>query len=526
MKEDELKKAIQSAYKEILLEGTRYPWYVILLSLYPSLALLAHNIFEVSPSKVYRPLIISIAFTLVVSVIAYVFFKNWDKAGIATSLFVVLFFSYGHFYNYIQSWEIAGFLIGRHRFLLSLWAFLFIFGIIRLSRSASINEKAISFVRQISLILLFFPVFELGTYVFSQWQARQYVNPQSVFPTDYVPKKRPDVYFIVLDMYGRSDVLEDVFHYDDEPFLNRLDDMGFFIAQCSRSNYPTTETSLTATLNMNYLPSLDNSFSEADVNLPLLHRFLENNTVFRTFKELGYQTIAFETGYEWSELRSADTFYVHHSGATNSFEELLIRNSLFLVLDDFGYLDLLNLTSDEKKYSSVMYSLESLRKIPEMEEPTFVVAHIMLPHPPFVFGADGTFDVVPPHYKEGENYYTLDDFTLGVQNQTAFIENVIPGLVLDLLEKSAEPPIIIIQGDHGFRMVPDKEQYLANLSAYYFPEPKPDLNQFITPVNNFRMIFHTYFGADLNNLSDKSFFWEGSSGNFVEIKDNDCVPSN
>ncbi|NLW85787.1 MAG: hypothetical protein GXY38_02835, partial [Planctomycetes bacterium] len=47
----------------------------------------------------------------------------------------------------------------------------------------------------------------------------------------------PDIYFIVLDGYGRSDVLKERFGFDNSAFLAELADRGFGVYQNARSNY-------------------------------------------------------------------------------------------------------------------------------------------------------------------------------------------------------------------------------------------------------------------------------------------------
>ncbi len=67
---------------------------------------------------------------------------------------------------------------------------------------------------------------------------------------------------------------------------------------------------------------------------------------------------------------------------------------------------------------------------------------------------------------------------------------------------SDTPPIIIIQGDHGFWSGVN----LPILNAYHLPgEAAELLYPTISPINTFRLIFDNYFGADMGRKADISF---------------------
>ena len=49
---------------------------------------------------------------------------------------------------------------------------------------------------------------------------------------------------MILDGYTRDDVLDEVYGFDNEPFLAGLEDRGFYVARDSYANYPATYLSL------------------------------------------------------------------------------------------------------------------------------------------------------------------------------------------------------------------------------------------------------------------------------------------
>ena len=71
-------------------------------------------------------------------------------------------------------------------------------------------------------------------------------NAQTLNP----PEQLPDVYYIILDGYGRDDSLLEIYNYDNSSFLDNLSDLGFYTANCSRSNYAKTRLSLTSSLSV------------------------------------------------------------------------------------------------------------------------------------------------------------------------------------------------------------------------------------------------------------------------------------
>jgi hypothetical protein len=144
-----------------------------------------------------------------------------------------------------------------------------------------------------------------------------------------------------------------------------------------------------------------------------------------------------------------------------------------------------------------------------MTEPTFTFAHLLVPHPPYMFESDGS--VLP--YR-GELSAPFADPTAYVE-QLKFVNHEVERVIRAIIAASDKPPVIVLQGDHGpafalSEMADANTVYWerhAILNAMLVPERvQADLYPSLSPVNTFRVIFRELFGADLPTLPDRSFY--------------------
>jgi hypothetical protein len=187
------------------------------------------------------------------------------------------------------------------------------------------------------------------------------------------------------------------------------------------------------------------------------------------------------------------------SGGLNKFEAMLISTSGGRFVFDIASL-LPKYIQQKLDYPNqihrerVLFVLDSLEKLPSIPGPKFVFAHIVSPHPPYVFGPDG--QVVEQEGKDIDGY----------RDQIIYLNSRLIPILKNIIANSEVPPIIIIQGDHG-AVYTVKEERMAILNAYYLPEGGSNrLYEHITPVNTFRVIFSHYFNADLELLDDISYY--------------------
>ena len=484
----------------------RVPLYVLWLALLPAVALLASNLGQVRPTIGYRALALSTLLALILLVLFRLILGDWSRAGLLTSLGLLLFFSYGHVYNALRSMELSGTALGRHRFLLPVWLLLSVLGAWLIwKRGAHTPSLTAALTLGLGVALLI-PLAQILTFQAGLKPAAASDHRPLEFQS---PESLPDIYYIVLDAYTSGPVLLDTYEVDNEPFLEELRQIGFYVADCSQSNYAQTELSMVSTLNMAYLDEL---IDETNPDRSQLWPLLRHSSVRLLLEDLGYRTVAFETGYYWSEWEDADQYLAPDRGlleGMNAFEATLLRSTAAWALIDalpklpaFLVRDLDR--SPDAHRDRLTYVFEELERLPSQPGPKFVFAHIVSPHRPFVFDSEG--NPTNDDYDWSRSEIGLDQYKAGYREQLQYVNGRIEHILEQIIAGSTVPPIIVIQGDHGPEEGSSSDR-MSILNAIYMRGGGVDeIYPTITPVNTFRMLFGEGFGADLPLIKDASLF--------------------
>ena len=314
-----------------------------------------------------------------------------------------------------------------------------------------------------------------------------------------VDETPPDIYYIILDGYGRSDVLKNEYGYDNSEFLDTLRGLGFYVADCSQSNYAQTQISLSSSLNFNYLDKLGTFIPGSDDRGRLL-ALVKQSVVRRSLEAAGYKTVAFATGFNWTQWDNANYYLAPQSkfGQLNEFEGLLMETTFARLIRDYSLLGKQDSGSNLYR-ERTLFALDKLDKLSYIKEPKFVFVHLVIPHPPYVFGPTGG-----PVAASEEGTTKSNNEADHYRDQAIYISSRMQEIVPKIIANSARPPIIIIQGDHGPTVASSPQSRMKNLSVYYLPGVDAKLYPTITPVNSFRVVFNSYFGQNLPLLEDVS----------------------
>jgi len=474
------------------------PWYPIVFGVYPALALLAANIGQVKAEAGWRPLLACIGFAGILFVLLKLLLRDWNRAAFLSMLWMALFFSYGHVHNLLTE-KLEDF--DFTRWLLLAWLLLAILSAVWAIWKSPSSPAALN-------------VITLGLAITSLWQVSSGVQKggaQSLgvekAPIQELarPQNPPDVYYFILDSYGREDLLKQAYGYDNSAFIDGLRARGFYVAECSQSNYTRTEISVGSSLNMSYLQGLDEAFASDSTKRRKLWDALKHSAARHNFESMGYKTVAFATGYAWSEMDDADVFYTPppFSAGMTEFETLFMQTTLARQAQDLGWLDADEIMGQNFRDRTLLV-FDKMDDLARMPEATFAYVHVISPHPPFVFGPNGEHTRPADFWNENKQY-PAGLYAQGYQNQLTFVNRKILEVMDTLIAESDTPPVIILQGDHGPWLQP-RDKHMWILNAYYLPGHADKLYPAISPVNTFRLVFDEYFGGSYDMLEDVSYF--------------------
>jgi hypothetical protein len=506
----------------------------ILFSFYAPLSLYRHNLGEIRIEDIYRSLAFSALSAIILCVLFWVVFRSIERAAILSSLSMVLIFSYGHVYSQAKHLRVGDFILGRHRYLLILWAVLGLMAIYAIGIRSRVPESLSRFLSAFAGILFLIPLFPILQ--FHLWTDSRSLAGSVLYDIHEgvlsPPEQKPDVYYFIVDEYARWDVLEETYDYDNGAYKEFLETRGFYVASWSETNYPTTKHSLASSLNMHYIQDMMSASAEGSETgfSEFMTESVQHSLVREIFDGMGYKTVGFATGYLATEFFDADYVFTPDMGnldtirvrfALNSYESMLIENSILKAL-----LDLENLRSSTAyeyiwqrmqtpfsvQRETILAIFDNLEKVTRIPEPKFVFVHIVAPHPPALFG------------RNGERIYHNTSYSLesdsGRNSQQAYLDELyyittrLEDTVDFILTNSARPVAIILQSDHGAspswhdenrseRTIRDR---LAIVNAYHFPDAcQEDLYPTISPVNSFRTLFNCSFGGEFEILEDESY---------------------
>ena len=433
--------------------------------------------------------------------------KNRIKSSLIISFCSALFFSYGHvrfsfdnFFN-TSSVEFVGVTLG-------IYIILFLAFPIFIIKTKRVLNNFIKIIAVSSLVVMMMPIVDIGEHFVygDNYVAETYstdMNPISV------QHQSPDVYYILPDAYAGFKSTEMYWNFDNSDFKNYLTENGFYITEDSYANYDYTAASVPSTMNMTY------GYGDGDpIDIPRQNN--GNWPIFDNFRSKGYTTFFIESGlYLDFHINNVDHKLCSPSDMLDTFfVRAMFERSMILPVGVEFFLQ-----GDLR--DKVNCSFDELDKILKNDKtPKFVFTHVMSPHSPFVFGPTGGSPASIFSNIDNLSAYKSNLYIDQIQFVNYKLEHII-----DKLLNTDNPPIIIIQSDHGKRGTANDDEpavrndkQLNNFRAYYIPNGDRNIElENASPVNTFRVLFNTYFDYNYELLENKFYILNDAETHYIDI---------
>ena len=437
-------------------------------------------------------------------------FRNFEKAGILTSLTMMIFLSHGHIHEAIVQTGVMsrGTL---HLVMFVAWLVLIVASCFWLYR----REKSLQPITHSTTILASI-LFAMGlvqltigvspTNVANQAEQQESVFAPSMLNKDSAPQPssmsdQPDIYYLILDGYGRSDQLRKHYDFDNSEFIGFLKEQGFYVADKSHSNYSQTFLSLASSLNLRFVTPDGEFIGKHSFQRGAVYDSIQSHDLGQYLQAKGYKYIHLSTW--WGPTSGSEIADIVTPWTLPEFQNVFLRTTIMQPIIT-RVVPRLNNFFVPKGPELLLKKLKTIEGIPQQAGPTFTFAHIICPHPPYYFDRNGPITEVSDSSWSNQEAFN---------EQLMYLNRRIKGLVESILKQSDKPPIIIIQGDHGTHSQHEEfklsfvDERMSILNAYYVPDSvRENLYETVTPVNSFRILLNSLFDAKLSTLPDKVLF--------------------
>ncbi len=489
----------------------RVPLHPFLFAAYPVLFLYAGNVGEVSLGDVIAPLLFIEAVTAVVLVLLSLAFRDARRAGIVVSVSLIAILMYGQ----------ATWVVGRLRIHslgrivedtpgLLLVAAAIIVSIVVAWRIRGRLGSLTTVLDVVAGVLVLVTLVDVVPDVVSG------IEPPAVM-TDRLPVVAHgpgtdrDIYYIVLDRYGSERSIASLYGITDNDLYQWLEDRGFRVLPDAHANYVSTTLSLSSVLNMEFLETLIPQSGPKPSDFQNVFELLQDHRVGRFLKSQGYEYVHIGGWFEHTRsARIADENL--HPNVLSDFAAALFDMSALPLLSKATGVSFTSVDRD-RHAEAALFEFDALERVRDLPGPTFTFAHILMPHPPYVFTEDGTF-------VDGSTPGERASYATQVKYTNARLKAILEPL-LALPEE--ERPIIIVQADEG--PYPERngelrasrwtdatgeelEEKFGILDAFYLPGlsgEQATMPSTMSSVNTWRWVLRMYFGADLPQLPDRSW---------------------
>lgn len=473
-----------------------------------------HGVLENFGFVSFKDASILVLYYLLITIIAggvfWLLLRNRHRASLVTMAFMSFFFFYSSFIYFINEKYPHSF-FSKYTFLLLAFVVIMLSLFIYFKRTKRTFPRLYLFLNVTMIIFVLIDTILLFTKIIYPP-----VNPLSIYSTEEdepIPScascQKPNVYFLLFDEYASTVSLREQFNYDNSSLDSFLIRQGFHINTHSNSNYSATSFSMASVLNMSYINGIKDPGHLVARDISNSFNLIYNNKVIKLFSSLGYQIkvhsifdVAGQAAKAKQSFLPINTRLITERTLASRVDQKV--GHLLISYFKFKYF----LARHYMKYfNGNRNCLQFVKEAVETKstQPTFLYAHFIMPHFPFLYDSTGRQKTYEEIYK--------DDGTRGPASYLSYLQYTnkkLEELIAYIREKDPGA-VILLCGDHGYRYNIKNESkpfsHFQNLNAVYFPDQNySKWGDTVSLVNEFRIVFNQLFRHNYPMLKDSTIF--------------------
>jgi hypothetical protein len=515
---------------------TSFPFHPFLVAIWSVVLLYGQNTGEVDPADALLP--IAWAFLLAGATLAasYVLLRDLRRAGLLATALLLLFLSFGRILEAIDSPLVTS---GR---LLIAWAaigLIALVGVWRVRRDlhAATFRLNAAVLLLVGIALIPAVTGELG----GRADAAAPGEPDPSTPAgEATAGPDRDIYVIVVEDIGSERTLRDDWGMTGESPFAFVDELGFQRVRDSHANYGKTGHSLASMFNLEYLDDLAERMGPDSGDYGPVYDLLDDPSSARILKDKGYEYV--HIGSWWDPTATSSIADVNlgletPSDFATAWLDTTLVPAITSRLSKVGiHVGVAGLEPHQLQYESAVAGFDALDATLDRPGRTFVFAHFLVPHDPYVFDADGGFVTDEERADRSRERLFVDQSRYTMDRVESFVREALAG-------PDETDPIIVVTTDEGpnplayekdddafdWERASDaelREKFEIEL-ALYLPAVEPSaagVHDRMSLVNVFRGLFDAYFGTSYGQLPDRSFVYRDKAHPYLITEITDRLP--
>lgn len=370
----------------------RLAWYPVLAAVYPAVRVAAGNAFDVAPGELVAVAALCAVLGLCINALVQVALKRRLGADIAALVSLAVLAWLFDAVSIADGGRLVGLRSRDAIIVLTLVTSVAVAWLLRTRRDLRVASRY-AFVISVGLTTMAAAEFlarrilvsrALGDSAFVARLTRRLPEP-----THVVPGPRRDLYVLILDNYANADVLASRQHFDNRPFTDSLQSLGFVVPPDARSNYGWTPLSIGSMLAGEHLHSLEQDSAGRRAPWDALYAVIRRSRILAAFSRAGYEVSVIKSAYFFG-TQDTEVGRSHVSAATRSPLMRLGRVNLARAV---LHVTIAGRVLERARWVWMPTAVElapfdGVIELARTPGPKVVIAHSLIAHNPYLFDAN------------------------------------------------------------------------------------------------------------------------------------------